>query len=104
MTEKEIDAVHVKLKSKAHEQVDPTPAVGCMVHFFDPRLAVNANDGMGQGPYHAVILKITPAVDTIPVRLHLRVSRWGSDGWYSAIMNKANVGSETPYWVWPPKV
>ena len=83
---------------------EPTPAVGRVVHFYDPRLAVSVNDGMGQGPYPADILKVTPATDKVPMRLHLRVSRWGSDAWYSYVLHKANVGSETPYWVWPPKV
>lgn len=85
---------------------DPKPTVGRIVHYYDPRKAADANDGMGRGPYAALVLKITPGNDQVADdRVHLRVSFWGSDGWFAYVLPKdAKIrATDQPYWEWPPR-
>ena len=82
----------------------PEPTVGRLVWYFDPKLAANANDGMGRGPYPALVLK--KVKDDLGVRLTLKVEKWGSAAYYSFVQKEgaSSLGTDEHYWRWPERV
>lgn len=73
------------------------PTVGRIVHFYNEALAPYGKNGIGAGPYAAIVTQTFPSGPYI----NLKVLPYG-DAWDEGSVNEKAEGS-TRYWEWPPR-
>lgn len=73
-------------------------AVGHIVHFYNFNLSSDANNGIGVGPYAAIVTQAFNGG-----YLNLKILPYGNP-WDEGSVQKKGEGPMTRYWDWPPPV
>lgn len=78
------------------------PTVGRIVHYYSHALPPSANNGMGAGPYAAVVVQTFPGSPYVNLKV---LVPFGEDIDAGSVSEKpAEAGpSDDRYWMWPPR-
>jgi hypothetical protein len=79
------------------ERLQMKATVGRIVHFYNKMLDSNANNGIGHGPYAAIV---TQDFGSGPY-VNLKVLPYGN-AWDEGSVSEKTEGA-TRYWEWPPR-
>lgn len=81
------------------------PTVGRIVHYFNPALLPHDGNGVGQGPYPAVVTQVWYAEDGSASYCNLKVFAWNNDHYVGSVpeLDTKFYRGGAPYWAWPVK-
>ena len=74
------------------------PTVGRIVHFYNEALPPNANNGIGVGPYAAIVTQVFSSGPYV----NLKVLPYGN-AWDEGSVSEKTEGIVGRYWIWPPR-
>ena len=78
------------------------PTVGRIVHYYSHTFGPDQNNGVGPGPYAAIVTQVIPGGRYVNLRVLLPIG--GSFNSTSVEEKPESAGpSDDRYWVWPPR-
>ena len=81
------------------------PTIGRIVHYYNPALNDRDGNGVGQGPYPAIITQTWLDQNGEVSYCNLRIFAWNNDHYYGSVPEKDSIYySRGVYWEWPPIV
>jgi len=80
------------------------PTVGRAVHFFNTSNAPSANNGVGAGPYHAVVTQTFPDGEGNVGYVNLIVFPPFAEPFHEGSVSQNGDKGSSRYWEWPARV